>query len=65
MDGAAPIKSNVPRRPWVAPVLVKHESLSALTQQDYGPYPPGNYPPGYPVGVFADSIPGSTGFFVG
>ena len=63
MSGAAPSKPNVLRQ-WVEPTLVKHESLSALTQQDYGQYPPGYGPPGYPMGAFADSIPGSTGFFV-
>ena len=64
MSGDAPNNPKVLLRQWIEPTLIKHESLSALTQQDYGPYPPGYFPPGYPVGAFADSIPGSGGFFV-
>jgi hypothetical protein len=26
-----------PRRPWVAPVIAKHESLTVLTQHFFGP----------------------------
>lgn len=58
-----------PRRPWVAPILTRHASLTALTLQ---------YPPGLVVdprtGQLLDpnnpedrvklaDIPGSTGFF--
>ena len=54
-----------PRRPWIAPTLTRHESLSAMTQQYYAPQP---YPPGHPgnlqFGTYADSIPGSSGVFI-
>ena len=60
-------KSDSPdqRRPWLAPTLTRHESLTALTQQQYPPpeaYPPGMspYPPGF--GAQADDIPCSQGF---
>ena len=48
------------RRPWVPPELIKHDSLSALTQQQQRPYPP--YP-AYPDSLdpYAD-IPCSQGF---
>ena len=67
MHDDAPDNPAAPQREWVEPTLTKHESLSALTQQDYGAYPPppGYYPPGYPsMGVYGDSVPGSSGFFV-
>ena len=52
------------RRPWLAPTLTRHESLTALTQaQDpQEMYPPGMgpYPPGF--GPYADEIPCSQGF---
>ena len=51
------------RRRWVEPTLTRHESLTALTQQDYGQYPPGYYPQGYSMGVYADSVPGSVTVF--
>jgi len=44
------------------PSLTRHESLVALTQQDYGMYPPGHPGNQYP-GAFADSIPGSVTVF--
>ena len=52
------------RRRWVEPTLTRHESLTALTQQDYGQYPPGYYPQGYSsMGTYSDSIPGSVTVF--
>ena len=63
MSGAAPNNSNAPRRPWVEPTLTRHQSLTALTQQDYGPYPMGYSSSGYPIGAFADTIPGSVTVF--
>jgi hypothetical protein len=58
-----------PRRPWVAPVLMRHASLTALTLQ----YPPGLVAdprtgelldPNNPEDrVKLADIPGSTGFF--
>ena len=59
------------RRSWIAPTLTRHESLAAMTQQYYPQQDPNmgqpGYPgdPNYPFGTFADSIPGSGGFFVG
>ena len=53
-------ESGAPRRPWVPPELIKHDSLSALTQQQQRRYPP--YP-AYPdsLDAYAD-IPCSQGF---
>ena len=53
-------ESATPRRPWVPPELIKHDSLSALTQQQQRRYPP--YP-AYPdsLDALAD-IPCSQGF---
>lgn len=65
MSGDTLSKPESPRRQWVEPTLTRHESLNALTQQNYGPYPPGYFPPGYSVEMYGDTIPGSTGFFVG
>ena len=64
MPGDASDNPDSTLRQWVEPMLTKHDSLAALTRQDYGAYPPGYYPPGHPAGVFADSVPGSGGFFV-
>lgn len=52
--------SATPRRPWVPPELIKHDSLSALTQQQQRRYPP--YP-AFPDSLdpYAD-IPCSQGF---
>ena len=65
MPDTAPPRSQAPRRPWIAPTLTRHESLSAMTQQYYPPQP---YPPGHPgnlqFGTFADTIPGSAGVFI-
>ena len=47
------------RRQWAEPRLTRHESLTALTQQDYGPYAPGSYE----AAVYADSVPGSVTVF--
>ena len=44
------------------PSLTRHESLTALTQQDYGMYPPG-HPLNSPFGPYADTIITSGGFF--
>ena len=50
----------VPRRAWVPPQLTKHDSLSALTQQQYQRYPV--YPDSLdPTQPYAD-IPCSQGF---
>lgn len=60
MSAANPDSPTPPRRRWVEPTLTRHESLTALTQQDY---PPGYYPEGYSMGVYADSVPGSVTIF--
>ena len=58
------VHSPTQRRPWLAPTLTRHESLTALTQvQDpQEMYPPGMspYPPGF--GPYADQVPCSQGF---
>jgi hypothetical protein len=52
------------RRPWLAPTLTRHESLTSLTRTQYPPeaYPPGMSP--YPPGFTAqgEEIPCSQGF---
>ena len=63
MSGADHDNSKGPRRQWVEPTLTKHESLTALTQQDYGAYPMGYGSEGYPMGAYADSVPGSVTVF--
>ena len=50
---------STPRRPWVPPELTKHDSLSALTQQQrHPPYPA--YPDS--IDLNAADIPCSQGF---
>lgn len=48
-----------PRRPWVAPCLTKHESLSVLTRQEY---PQGFGPVDPYTGAPASQVPCSQGF---
>ena len=51
-----------PRRPWLPPELIKHDSLSALTQQQQRRYPPyPAYPDSLDPYALAD-IPCSQGF---
>ncbi len=59
MSETASIPQKPSRRPWVEPVLTRHESLAALTRQN----PPPGYP-GAPPGTYVDTLPGSGGFFV-
>jgi len=62
MSSAASTNPKPPRRPWMEPSLTRHESLTALTQQNYGLYPPG-HPMNSPFGPYADTIITSGGFF--
>lgn len=47
-----------PRRPWVAPCLTTHQSLSVLTRQEY----PQGYGPVDPFDGSAAAVPCSQGF---
>ena len=63
MPAATPSNPIPTRRQWVEPTLTRHDSLTALTQQDYGQYPPGYDAQAYQMGVYADSVPGSVTVF--
>ena len=56
--------SEMPRRPWVEPELIRHESLATLTQSQYDPVTGRHLDPHDPKDrAMMARIPGSQGFF--
>ena len=57
-----PAPAGAERRPWVEPLLTRHASLTAMTQQEIPIPEPGDDPVQDSV-MRALAVPGSQGFF--